>query len=243
MRRRIALSLWLIGAPGVVAASWLTVPALVGRGAPGVSLATLQAASALQGLLLLLAAVVAGARLAPGLGLESPALAAGLAGRPLPPVLRAQWRPALWGGLAGALLISGFAILGPRLAGIPTDRPVTPLLVRLLYGGITEEILMRWGLMTVIAVACQRLVGRRRGGLSRAAATTAIGLSALVFGLSHLPAAAATLGPLSTTTAGMIAACNAAFGLVAGHLYWRHGLEAAVGAHLLAHLVAFAVTG
>lgn len=243
MRGRLAAALWLGGLPGVLGGSLLALPVLLGRGVPNDYLLALQVGSTVQGLVLLLAAAVAGAWLAPRLGLASPALAAGLAGRPLLPVLRAQWRPALWGGLAGALLISGFAILGPRLAGIPTDRPVTPLLVRLLYGGITEEILMRWGLMTVIAVACQRLVGRRRGGLSRAAATTAIGLSALVFGLSHLPAAAATLGPLSTTTAGMIVAGNAAFGLVAGHLYWRHGLEAAVGAHLLAHLVAFAVTG
>lgn len=242
MNRRLAVALWIIGAPGVVAAGWLALPALVGPGNPGVSLATLQAASLLQGLLLLLAAVVAGARLAPP-GLASPALAAGLAGQPVLPVLRAQWRPALWGGLAGALLVAGFAILGPRLAGLPADRPATPLLVRLLYGGITEEILMRWGLMTVIASAAQRLLARHRNGLAPGAAATAIALSALVFGLSHLPAAAATLGPLAATTTAVVVAGNTAFGLVAGYLFWKHGLEAAIGAHLLAHLVAFAVTG
>lgn len=243
MNRRLAVALWIIGAPGVVAAGLLALPALVGPGTPGVSLATLQAASLLQGLLLLLAAVVAGAHLAPAAGLASPALAAGLAGQPVLPVLRAQWRPALWGGLAGALLVAGFAILGPWLAVLPADRPATPLLVRLLYGGITEEILMRWGLMSVIAAAARRLLARHRDGLAPGAAAAAIGLSALAFGLSHLPAAAATLGALTATTAAVIVAGNATFGLVAGYLYWKHGLEAAIGAHLLAHLAAFAVTG
>jgi hypothetical protein len=243
MNRRLAVALLIVGAPGVVAAALLALPDLVGPGTPGVSLATLQAASLLQGLLLLLAAVAAGARLAPAAGLASPALAARLAGQPVLPVLRAQWSPALWGGLAGALLIAGFAILAPRLAGLAADRPATPLLVRLLYGGITEEILMRWGLMTVIAAAARRLMARHRDGLAPGAAATAIGLSALVFGLSHLPAAAATLGALTATTAAVIVAANAAFGLVAGYLFWKHGLEAAIGAHLLAHLVAFAVTG
>jgi hypothetical protein len=32
---------------------------------------------------------------------------------------------------------------------------------------------------------------------------------------------------------------NTAFGLLFGYLYWRHGLEAAMIAHALAHAVSF----
>jgi membrane protease YdiL (CAAX protease family) len=206
-------------------------------------LRTVQVASTVQGLVLLLAAAVGGAWLGQRLGLAAPAVAAGLAGQSPMAVLRAQCRPALAGGIAGGLLIAGFHALAAPLAGIPSGQLQVPLPVRLLYGGITEEILARWGLMTVAAWACSP-PGRRRGaGLAPGPAAVAAALAALAFGLSHLPAAAAALGTLTATAAAWIVASNTAFGLVAGYLYWKHGLEAAIGAHLLAHLAAFAVTG
>lgn len=29
---------------------------------------------------------------------------------------------------------------------------------------------------------------------------------------------------------------NAGFGLIGGYLYWKHGLECAIGAHMMAHV-------
>jgi membrane protease YdiL (CAAX protease family) len=66
-------------------------------------------------------------------------------------------------------------------------------------------------------------------------------VSALAFGAGHLPAAAAAVGRLDPATVGYVLAFNGAFGLVAGFLFWRRGLEAAMIAHALAHVFAWAV--
>jgi hypothetical protein len=36
---------------------------------------------------------------------------------------------------------------------------------------------------------------------------------------------------------------NALFGVVAGYLFWRYGLEAAIAAHVSAHVLTFLVRG
>jgi membrane protease YdiL (CAAX protease family) len=60
--------------------------------------------------------------------------------------------------------------------------------------------------------------------------------SAILFGVGHLPAATAMVGNLSAAAVGLIIGSNAAFGIVAGYLFWRWGLEAAMIAHVLAHV-------
>lgn len=70
---------------------------------------------------------------------------------------------------------------------------------------------------------------------------TAIAVSAVVFGLAHLPAAAALVGALTRPVVAYVVAGNALFGLVAGYLYWRSGLEAAILAHASARVLSYAV--
>lgn len=48
-------------------------------------------------------------------------------------------------------------------------------------------------------------------------------------------------GSLSVFLSLYIVTANPLFGLVAGYLFWRHGLESAMLAHLLAHLLAYIV--
>jgi membrane protease YdiL (CAAX protease family) len=64
-------------------------------------------------------------------------------------------------------------------------------------------------------------------------------ISSLVFGLGHLPVAILLFPepPLALTL--FVIVGNSAFGLIAGYLYWKKGLEAAMVAHLLTHLVLF----
>jgi membrane protease YdiL (CAAX protease family) len=72
---------------------------------------------------------------------------------------------------------------------------------------------------------------------------SAIALSALAFGVLHLPSVAQVLPTLSADVVAYVTLGNACFGLVAGYLYWRRGLEAAIAAHVLAHVLAYAVRG
>ena len=113
-----------------------------------------------------------------------------------------------------------------------------PLLVKLLYGGITEELLMRWGVMTLLLWLLWRLGQRGRGAPAWGLVVVAVVLSALLFALGHLPAAQSLAGVLTPEVVVFVLVGNTAFGLVAGWLYARHGLEAAMVAHVLAHALA-----
>ncbi len=64
-------------------------------------------------------------------------------------------------------------------------------LTAMLYGGITEEILMRWGLMSLLAWMAWKVLKQGVTLPSQGIYQGAIVLAALVFGLLHLPATAA----------------------------------------------------
>lgn len=92
-----------------------------------------------------------------------------------------------------------------------------------------------------------RVERRIRGFLARSrdrpgagVAWAAIVLSAVAFGIGHLPAATAIYGGLTGDVVTFIVGANAVAGVGFGWLYWRHSLEAAMIAHGLAHVVAVA---
>jgi membrane protease YdiL (CAAX protease family) len=64
----------------------------------------------------------------------------------------------------------------------------------------------------------------------------AIVIVALLFGLGHLPATS-ILAPLTPTLVMRALVLNGIAGVAFGYVYWRHGLEAAMLAHMSAHLV------
>lgn len=64
----------------------------------------------------------------------------------------------------------------------------------MLYGGVTEEILVRWGLMTLLVWALWRFLQGGAGEPADAIVWVGIALSAFVFRLAHLPVVGAHLG-------------------------------------------------
>ncbi len=64
--------------------------------------------------------------------------------------------------------------------------------------------------------------------------------SALLFGAGHLPIAAMLAGGLTLPLTLYVITGNSIFGIVAGFLYWRRGLEAAIIAHMSVHVVLIA---
>ncbi len=243
MAWRLTLLLVLLAVPGVIAMSWLALPSLIGDKALEVPLRTLQVASAVQGAMLVAVAAVVGALLAPKVGLQAPALSALVGGGDAIGALRPQLAPGVAGGLVGVAIILGFHALAPEPLALLQAKVSMPLTARLLYGGITEEVLVRWGLMTLLAWAGWRLFQGGAGALADGSAWLAIGLSAVIFGAAHLPTVAAALGTVPLPIGAYVVAGNALFGVVAGYLFWRHGLEAAIAAHVLAHLGAIAIRG
>lgn len=153
------------------------------------------------------------------------------------------WPRAQSGGVFGAGLLLALAQVAPTALEAARSAGGMPLPVRLLYGGISEEVLVRWGLMTGCLWALWRAAQRGKGAPRTGLVGAAIVASALLFGAGHLPAAAAWAPNLDATVVAYVVLGNAAFGVVAGYLFWKHGLESAMLAHLAAHLLAYAAAG
>ena len=147
-------------------------------------------------------------------------------------------------GAAGGVL-AGVAILGIS-AGFQPSLPAEFLALnekvqlgvatRLLYGGITEELLLRFGFMTLVVWGIFKLAKRLTPGVYGAG----IVLSALVFALGHFPVVFQAVEAPSAGLLSYILLGNAAGGLVFGWLYWKKGLEAAIIAHMMTHVVMMA---
>ena len=162
---------------------------------------------------------------------------------PVMPALGPQLLPGIIAGvLCGALLFSSFQYALPAALSGVQERYSPPLLARMLYGGITEEVLLRWGAMTALAWLAWRFVQHRHGVLTRGSAWFAIVTSALMFGLGHLPVALYLVGHVDLGVVLFVVGLNTALGCVFGFLYWRWGLEAAMVAHAMTHLVNEIVT-
>lgn len=244
-RWRLASTLWLAGMVGVVALNWLVLPDLIARQPLPQPLPmpmwALQLLSGVQSGVLLALAVWAGIALAAKLGLHAPAFEALAARASVRDALRPQWRAGVAGGLVvGALLLLAAATQPPALEAANASIAL-PLAVRVLYGGVTEELLLRWGVMSLLLWAAWRGLQRGQGAPRTALVWLAILASALLFALGHLPAAYSLIGGLDGATVVWVVGFNTLAGLLFGGLYWRFGLEAAMLAHALAHIVAAAV--
>ena len=91
--------------------------------------------------------------------------------------------------------------------------------------------------MTFLVWAAWRLFQKGEGTPKAALVVAAIFVSALVFGMGHLPIASMLSGGLTLPIVIYVITANSIFGIVAGFLYWKKGLEAAIIAHIFAHVV------
>ncbi|MCW0980666.1 CPBP family intramembrane metalloprotease [Agrobacterium sp. BT-220-3] len=194
----------------------------------------------IQPAILTIAAVAIGQALAGRVGLGTPLIDALVQGGSLRAVLRRQALPALSAGLAVGLLMIAYstvilsAVTDATTKAIMTAFPV-PLATRILYGGITEELLTRWGLMSFFAWALWRMAGR--GQLRPAMLWAAILVAAALFATGHLPLLfAITTDPQPSLIVAILIA-NFIPGVLFGWLFWRRGLEAAMLSHAFAHCV------
>ena len=237
-RLRLGLLLWGAGMVGVVVVTFTVLPQLLNGLALPAPLWAITVASLVQSSVLLALAVWSGIVLAPKVSLRAPAFEAAVTARSIGEALRPQWLPALAAGaIGGAALyaIGGYA--APAAIAEVQQRFSLPILGRVLYGGITEELLLRWGLMTVMVWLAWRILQRGSGGPRAAHVWLAILASALLFGAGHLPAAAVLIGRLTVEVVLFVVGVNSVFGVLFGYLFWRYGLEAAILAHATTHVV------
>jgi hypothetical protein len=144
-------------------------------------------------------------------------------------------------GLSGGI-IAGSAISLTGWAFLPvlpeeflqlSDTLKPSLAARFLYGGITEEILMRFGLMTFIVWLLSEITKKTSNGIYVAGIIAA----ALLFAFGHFPIAYQAIENPSSYVLAYIMIGNTLGGIVFGWLYWKKGLESAFLAHMMAHVV------
>lgn len=142
----------------------------------------------------------------------------------------------LGGVLSGVLLSLVGLIFNPIL---PTEflklgESLKPTLAaRFLYGGLTEEILMRFGLMTLIVW----LVSKIFKGTKPIVYWIGIIVVSIIFALGHFPIAYQAVENPSPGLLTYILIGNTIGGLIFGWLYWKKGLESAFLAHIFAHVI------
>jgi hypothetical protein len=200
----------------------------------------------LQPTVLMTLAAVIGVLLASRVGLHAPAAEAGAAREPFLVNLKPQILPGILTGITGGItIVLAWVVAKPYLASDFISRAegfnkLMPAVTRFLYGGLTEEVLLRWGFMTLLVWLQWRLLQKGEGVPKSAFVIVGIFVSAIVFGIGHLPIASALSGGLTVPLVAYVITANSIFGIFAGFLYWKKGLESAMIAHIVAHVVLIA---
>lgn len=242
-----------LGTPGIVSLAPVVADQLGGAGdVSPVPVPVLVALALLQSFVLLLVASAVGVTLAPRVGLHSRVLARVRDGAAVAPGLVTDLRTAvpLGVGLAVATLGLDAALapflpealqtsLDPRGATVGSVLAFAP--VRFLYGGVTEELLVRFGVMTLAVWLGWRLLGRSTPGPTDRVVWGGVVVAALVFGVGHLPSVA-SVAPLTPPVVVRTVLLNGLPGLGFGWLYWRRSLESAMVAHASFHVVLVVVS-
>lgn len=203
-------------------------------------------ASSIQALVLMALAAALGAWLAPKVGFGAPALTAWLEKRSPGSILQEQAKVGFPVGMGiGVATVALEALVFRKyipadLYLLQTKESLTELMSSVLYGGIGEEILLRWGFMSLM-VWLASFVFRKRAGESvhPVALWTGIIVAAVAFGAGHLPAVMAMVGHLDAGLVARTIVLNAGAAIGFGYVYYRKGLESAMFAHMGAHLAFF----
>jgi hypothetical protein len=205
---------------------------------PDVSDHVLRALIVVQPFILLVAGVGAGVAFGERVGLRS-WVTARLRGDP-PPLMQVSGlaHAALVGFGTGAVVVVLDRLFAPWI-GLPSVASLPDIgtaIMAISYGGITEELTLRYGLMTFLVWVGAKVWTTLPPGLYFGALL----VSAVLFGAGHLPAMAALI-PLTPVVILRTVGLNALLGLAFGWLFWRRGLEHAMVAHIATHLAFWAL--
>lgn len=201
---------------------------------------TLTLATFFQNLVLILLAAAIGTELTPQVGLGEPFFQALIDGGPALNIFFELLPATLIVGVLGAVIfLACYYLIARRRLDMETIEVTEKLRMdlglagRLLYGGIDEEVLTRWGLMTLLV-----WIGRLLSGeTSPEVMWGAIVIAGILFGLGHLPGNLAAGAKRTRLLIGLVIGLNLWASLIFGWLFWQYGLTSAMLAHMLFHLV------
>ena len=179
----------------------------------------------LQSIIFIALLAAAGAYLAPRVGFRAPLCDVHINQQTFRSVLKEQCLIAIPVGLAGAIIA---CLVAPEFISYVNKTPPLP---RLFYGGLTEEVAARWGIMTIIVWILWRIFQKGNGTPTNILVCSGILLSQTIFALGHIPALnMAGVGNVSWSIVTIFFVS-----ILWGWLFWKRGLEAAMIAHASFH--------
>jgi membrane protease YdiL (CAAX protease family) len=238
---RLALALSVLAMVGLASLLAAPVETLLPIDAP---VAAVRALAIVQPAILAAVAIIVGLALARRTGLTAPFLAGTLAFDPKAPETRLPIQLAVLVALSAGAGLAAYQIVAQSwlaelnpVAATQMSVFTPPLVTRALYGGLTEEIISRWGAMTffvwVLGVVPSRAAVRPTWTYWAAAI-----IAAVLFALGHFPLLLALVPDPPAELVVVILSINTVLGTAFGWLFWKAGLEAAMLAHALTHLLA-----
>jgi membrane protease YdiL (CAAX protease family) len=143
------------------------------------------------------------------------------------------------GVIAGILIILLsflFTSVSSALLSAEISVPLWKSFLASFYGGIGEEILFRLFLMTLIVWIFFKIKKTADGKPTTVGIWLAIIITAIIFGLGHLP----ITGTITTITPMIVARAiilNGVGAIIFGWLYWKKGLESAMISHFSTDII------
>jgi membrane protease YdiL (CAAX protease family) len=201
---------------------------------------TVLIAQLIQSLVLFSIAIFIGLYLAKRVGFNLPILEGWLNGKAIGNYLKSILGISVGLGVLSGIIIIVLSFIFTPVSGIFINAEISvPLWKGFLasfYGGIGEEILLRLFLMTLIVWIIFKIKKTSDGKPTVIGIWLAILVSAVIFGLGHLPVTGSitTITPLVVVRAVLL---NGVAGIIFGWLYWKKGLESAMISHFSADII------
>lgn len=145
--------------------------------------------------------------------------------------------------LLGVLFACDYFVFGSIIPEVAADyqKGISPayFLCSLTYGGVVEEVLLRWFFMSLIAWILRKLFvsGKAKDEIPAWVFITANIIAALVFSAGHLPTTVSLYGGLSPWIVFRCFLLNGCFAMVFGRFYRKYGIQYAMLGHFGLHLV------
>lgn len=239
---KLSISLFLLCIPGIISAV-LMIPEIANlqTNELPMSLGMIQLASGIQTSILFLIFIFIGSFCARQVWLSAPLIENIITNQPWQRIAIRQLKPAIIAGTLGAVLIVIFSSLMTSFLPdefIEGSKKFQPSwYARIFYGGICEEILVRWGLLSLLVWTGHKLFSSANSAPSISIYFAAILLSSMIFAFSHLPMVHAITPVVDAPLLIYIIIGNSIAGLIAGYLFCKYGLESAIFSHVTFHLV------
>jgi membrane protease YdiL (CAAX protease family) len=197
-------------------------------------------AQLIQTLIIFSIAIFIGLSLYKRVGFNLPILEGWLEGKEIGKYLKSILGISIGLGVLSGVLIILLSFLFTPVSSIFQNAeisvPIWKGFLASFYGGIGEEILLRLFLMTLVVWIIFKIKKTADGKPTDIGIWLAIIISAVIFGLGHLPITGTitSITPLIIVRAVLL---NGVGGIIFGWLYWKKGLESAMIGHFFADIV------